>query len=65
MNRALDITLTHVAADGFRLTTQSELGASFVAAHLPDYSPDRVLPATEARALADKAQQKALAVRIE
>lgn len=66
MNAIPDITFTLAGDDfGYRVTTQSGGGASFVAAHLPEYKADDTLPASEARAVADRAEACALVVRIE
>lgn len=64
MRNPYDITLT-LSGDDFRVTAQSNLGGSFIAAHVPDYSADRIVPAEQARKIADKAEAQGLAVLID
>lgn len=58
----ITLTLTRDDFDGYRLTTQTAFGASFISAHLKDYSPQCSLPVTEARKFAEKAKRCSLVV---
>lgn len=63
-----DITLTLLGDDfdAYRITVQTDLGASFVAAHLPDIDITRqTLLAAQVRPIQAKAKDCQIAVRVE
>ncbi len=62
-----DIVLTLVGDDfdGYRVKAGSEHGAAFISAHLPNHTPETLIPAAEARQVADKAERCGLHVLIE
>lgn len=67
MKTQSDITFTLLmdSYDTYRVTTQSALGASFVAGNIPGDTPERTVSATDAKRVTDKAERCGLAVRIE
>jgi hypothetical protein len=65
MRNPIDITLKLGDFESYRLTTHTDAGASFVAAHLPGHKEAQTLPADQAKAVMDRAEACALVVVVE
>jgi hypothetical protein len=62
-----DITFTLVASafETYRITSHTDVGASFVEAHIPGDTPERTLSADDRKEVMEKARRCAVTIYVE